>query len=258
MNSESSMPGSCLNCGRPVIENYCSNCGQSTEEHTINLHFLWHDVLHGLFHFDKGILFTIKELFTRPGHSIREYIQGKRVQHFKPVSLVLILATVYGFLFHYFHINMLVNSISLSGSGKDFIAAQNKLRSLNDWVIEHYEIIALIQLPVYSFGTYLAFRKSGYNFSEHLVLNAFLTAQRLVLHIVAFPLYYLYNETTVLRKIDACTDVIGYALLVWSLIQFFYNRKKLVTFFKALLSLLIFFISWLLLSLIVVLQIIHA
>ncbi len=251
------MSGTCSNCGMPVEGNYCSNCGQSTGEHTINFHFLWHDVQHGLFHFDKGILFTIKELFTRPGHSIREYIQGKRVQHFKPVSLVLILATVYGFLFHYFHINMLVNSISLSGSGKDFVEAQNKLGKLNDWVIEHYEIIALIQLPIYALGTYLSFKKSGYNFSEHLVLNAFLTAQRLVLRIAVFPLYYLYNETTALRKIDGFTDVIGYALLVWSLTQFFHNRKKLATFFRALLSLVIFFISWLIVSLLAVLYIIR-
>ena len=121
------MVNTCVNCGMPVEGKYCSNCGQSTEEHTINLHFLWHDIQHGLFHFDKGILFTVKELFTRPGHSIREFIQGKRVQHFKPVSLVLILATVYAFLFHYFHINTLGSMITLSGSGKDLIEAQNKL-----------------------------------------------------------------------------------------------------------------------------------
>ncbi len=152
---------------------------------------------------------------------------------------------------------MIVNTITLSGSGKDFIAAQNKLRELNDWVIEHYEIIALIQLPIYSLGTYLAFKKSGYNFSEHLVLNAFLTAQRLVLRIIVFPLYYFYNETIVLRRIDGFTNAVGYALMIWTLMQFFNNRKKPAIFFRALLSVLVFFIIWLLLSLIVLLEIMH-
>ncbi|MEO8862184.1 MAG: hypothetical protein ABI358_12210 [Ginsengibacter sp.] len=32
----------------------------------MNFHFLWHDVQHGLFHFDKGVLYTTKQLFTRP------------------------------------------------------------------------------------------------------------------------------------------------------------------------------------------------
>ena len=66
----------------------------------MNFHSLWHDIQHGLFHFDNGVLYTAKQLFTRPGNSIREYIDGKRVRHFKPISLVILLATVYGFLYH--------------------------------------------------------------------------------------------------------------------------------------------------------------
>ncbi|QOG00887.1 DUF3667 domain-containing protein [Flavobacterium sp. MDT1-60] len=37
-------------------------------------------------------------MFTRPGHSIREFIEGKRVKHFKPLWLVAVLGALYGFL----------------------------------------------------------------------------------------------------------------------------------------------------------------
>lgn len=82
--------------------NYCNNCGQPAETHKINMHFLWHDIQHGLLHFDKGILYYLKQLFTRPGHSVREFIKGKKGKHFKPLSLVVFLAALYGFSYHYF------------------------------------------------------------------------------------------------------------------------------------------------------------
>jgi hypothetical protein len=85
----------CKNCHQVYTGHYCNNCGQSAETHKINAHFLWHDIQHGLLHFDEGILFSLRQLFTRPGHSIREFIDGKRVRHFKPISLVVVLATLY-------------------------------------------------------------------------------------------------------------------------------------------------------------------
>lgn len=35
-----------------------------------------------VFHLDEGFLFTIKELFIRPRHSIIEYVQGKKSKTF--------------------------------------------------------------------------------------------------------------------------------------------------------------------------------
>jgi hypothetical protein len=42
-------------------------------------HFIEQDLIHRIWHVDTGILFTIRELFTRPGHCVREFINGKRV-----------------------------------------------------------------------------------------------------------------------------------------------------------------------------------
>ena len=235
----------CQNCQHHFAGAYCNNCGQSAETHKINFHFLWHDIQHGLFHVDKGLLFTSKELFTRPGNSIREFIEGKRVKHFKPISLVVILAGICGFLYHYFHINILANKIEISGStDKEVNEAKIILANISEWIAGHYALVAMIVLPLYTAATYIAFIKSGYNFTEHFVLNAFLSGQRLILHIITFPLYYIYNGSPALRVIERCVDTLGYGLLIWALTQFFHNKKKnkILTFGQALLSLLIFFL----------------
>ncbi|RZL57754.1 MAG: DUF3667 domain-containing protein, partial [Pedobacter sp.] len=92
----------CLNCNSEVIKNYCANCGQKLSTHRYSLkHFVEHDFVHGVWHVDKGVLYTIKELFTRPGNSVREFIQGKRARLFNFVTLIVLILAISGLLAPY-------------------------------------------------------------------------------------------------------------------------------------------------------------
>jgi len=230
----------CQNCNTELQGKYCSNCGQSAETHKINVHYLWHDIQHGLLHLDKGILFTTRELFTRPGHSIREFLEGKRVKHFKPISLVLVLAGIYGLLFHFFKIDMFANYVVISGSGEKVNHINEVIAKTSEWISQHYAILAILQIPIFAIGTYLCFRKGGYNFIEHLIINSFLVGQRLILHIITFPIYYISSGTPMLIKTDRIINLIGYALAVWTLIQLFKNQRNRIL--KTTVSLLISFL----------------
>lgn len=236
------MTTNCLNCNATLQGNYCSNCGQSAGTHKINIYFLWHDIQHGLLHLDKGILFTVKELFTNPGQSIRQYIEGKRVRHFKPLSLVLVLAGIYGFLSHYFQINMLANNIEVTGSGENFDQVKHAIEKTTEWISQHYSVLALFQIPIFALGTYLFFIKTGYNFTEHLVINAFLTGQRLMLRLITFPIYYIFNGIPELRTTERVIDIAGYLIMAWSLYQLFNSFGKGQRVMRIILSFLISFI----------------
>ena len=237
------MTTDCLNCNAALQGNYCSNCGQSAETHRINTHYLWHDIEHGLLHLDKGILFTTKELFARPGNSIREFLEGKRVKHFKPISLVLVLAGIYGLLFHFFKINMFSNYVVISSTSEEANHLNEVIAKTSEWIAQHYSILALLQIPVFTIGTYICFRKGGYNFVEHLIINTFLVGQRLILHIITFPLYYISSGTPMLTSVDRIIDLIGYSLAIWTLIQLFKNQQKRIlrTIFSLLISFFIIY-----------------
>jgi hypothetical protein len=226
------MTANCKNCNTKLHGKYCSNCGQSAETHNININYLWHDIQHGLLHLDKGILFTTKELFTRPGHSIREFLEGKRVKHFKPISLVLVLAGIYGLLFHFFKINIVSNYVVISGSGEKFNHINDVIDKTSEWIAQHYSILALLQIPIFTIGTYICFRKAGYNFIEHFIINTFLVGQRLILHIIFFPVHYIFNRRPIL-----IINTIGYILAILTLIQLFKNENKRIL--RSILSLLI-------------------
>jgi hypothetical protein len=72
----------CLNCGESVSGKFCSECGQTIETHRFQLRDIFtQDFLKKIFYYDKGLFYSLKHLYTRPGHTVREYIEGKRVSH---------------------------------------------------------------------------------------------------------------------------------------------------------------------------------
>ncbi|MCW1401017.1 DUF3667 domain-containing protein [Novosphingobium sp. MW5] len=78
----------CLNCGTPLVGRHCHECGQAAHVHkTVGAFF--HDLLHGVFHFEGKIWRTIPALTLRPGKMTREYIDGRRASYVSPIALFL-------------------------------------------------------------------------------------------------------------------------------------------------------------------------
>jgi hypothetical protein len=235
----------CKNCHHTFAGNYCNNCGQPAATHKINLHFLWHDIQHGLFHFDKGVLYSLKELFTRPGHSVREFIEGKRIKHFKPVSLVIVLATLYSILYHYFNINIFPHT---KNSNLDNI-------QINHFFADHFSWITIAEIPIYTVGTYIVFRKQGYNFMEFFVLNAFKASQRLFVQILAFPILLYFNGKPEIQKFNYIIYLIGIVLILWTNIQFFNRISRIKAFLLSILSHILFLFLFFIILCIILLSI---
>lgn len=90
-SAEGGQPGPCLNCGATVDGAYCGACGQSAHVHR-TLGAIWHDLLHGVLHFDGKMWRTIPELALRPGELTRRYIHGERAKFVSPLALFLFSA----------------------------------------------------------------------------------------------------------------------------------------------------------------------
>lgn len=110
---------------------------------------------------------------------------------------------------------------------------------MSEWVSGHYALVSLLLVPVFSFGTFVSFRKKGYNFIEHVVLNAFLTSQRLALRIALFPFYNMLNGTNELKPFSGTVNTVIFVLTFWTLVQFFSTTKKLTVFWRTVLSFII-------------------
>jgi hypothetical protein len=229
------MTTTCKNCNQTFKGHYCSNCGQTAETHKLNLHYLWHDIQHGLFHFDSGITYTAKQLFTRPGHSIREFVEGKRVKHFKPLSLVMVLATAYVALIHLLHIELIINTNDPVDPGSHI-----NPREIGEWLQSHFAWITIAFIPIHTIGTAICFKNQGYNFIEYFVLNTYKAAQKLYISLLFIPIFYYYSGTPTITTITKIIMLLDFALYFWTNVQFFNHLSKIKTFFLTLFTHLIF------------------
>lgn len=223
----------CRNCNQHLLMNqkFCHECGQKTDTHRIDFHYFLHEVPHNIFHVDGGILFTLKELFTRPGHTIREYLEGKRQPHFKPVMLVLIMGSVCA-LIQYFlkdttkkkiaDSEILKGDVETSGLSKyvDFEGLIAYFKHIVEWLSNHFAFTVLLMLPIAAFGFFLGFRKYKLNYPEWLVVFLFLAGQSLTVYIFFIFLNRFAGNYNMLFLF------LCWGLVTYSLTQLFNDRGK--------------------------------
>lgn len=230
--------GQCADCGRAIDgadQAFCPACGQPTPAHRIDWHFLGHELEHSVLHMDRGILYSLKRLMLRPGHFIRDYIDGRRARHVKPLALIMILAAVMVLLARYVLAGDVMGSALVAGGAASVRAAAAgqfdparflaAYQAVTGWMNGHYAAATLLLLPLEAAALKLAFRRVGdLNYPEWLVITTFLTAQTFVVMILAMPLERRFPE--------AHGWALALALLysVVSLVQFFtaYPRWKTV------------------------------
>lgn len=91
----------CLNCGALVASCYCCNCGQAAHVHR-SISAFWHDILHGVLHFEGKIWRTLPLLAWNPGDLTWRYVHGERAKFISPIALflfsVFMMFAVFSFL----------------------------------------------------------------------------------------------------------------------------------------------------------------
>jgi hypothetical protein len=80
--------GACLNCGAALVGPHCHRCGQAAHVHR-SLAAFWHDLAHGVLHFEGKIWRTLPLLGWRPGELTRRYVEGQRARFVSPIALFL-------------------------------------------------------------------------------------------------------------------------------------------------------------------------
>ncbi len=222
----------CKNCNSVVKDNYCGHCGQAAATDRINVHYLLHEVQHSLLHVDKGILYTIKKLLLNPGKTIKDYLDGKRVIHFKPFALVILLGGIYGFFTFFFEVYP--ESEVIDTSPDSSIKINNYSKLMLDWIYSHYSLVMLSIIPFSALSSFLIFRKSGYNYIEHLVIYSYITGIQILILLVSYPIYYSIPSLSVYCIIFA----INYSYNIWVLAQLFKKTSWINVILKAVLSII--------------------
>lgn len=222
------MKDSCKNCNHPVEKNFCPNCGQNIQTKRINFPYLIQQLILGVFHVDKGFFYTAKELLIRPGTTLRNYLDGKRVRYFKPFGFLFLTATIYTFLAFTLNISF---DIENTGAFNTDNNSTTHLNSYASWFLEHYAISNLAFLPFIALASWLVYKKEKYNYGENIILAAYISGQLNLSVIVFFPLFYWLNIPTVTMHAQLWITLVIY---IYMYANVFNNYSLGIRFIKVL------------------------
>lgn len=162
---DTNITGTCLNCETALVGKFCHSCGQKSSSVRITFSkFISHDLMHGVFHVEKGILYTLKCLLLSPGYAVRSFLSGKRVRHYNIFALFIIVIALKTVLDAGTSDQAIFESVNSA-------SADNKINSALN---HYYKFFYFLIIPAFSIFSFLLFKRLGYYYSEHLVLNCFI------------------------------------------------------------------------------------
>ena len=224
----------CRNCNTQISENYCPNCGQPAKLKRIDGHYIIHEIEHVL-HFEKGILYTIRELITRPGQNIRHFITADRVRLVKPIIFIIITSLLYTVVAHFFHIE--------DGYVKFDEAKPSTTGIIFKWVKGHYGYSNIIMGVFIAFWIKIFFRKHNYNIFEIIILLCFAMGMGMLI----FSLFVILQAITHINLMQVA-GILGIAYCTWAIGQFF-DKKKWINYVKSFASYVFGMISFMIVAL---------
>lgn len=224
----------CKNCSTAIDLNYCPKCGQPSTLHRIDGHYIVHEIEHVL-HFERGALYTVKQLLINPGDSIRNYISVNRILLVKPIIFIIITSLIYSLFNHYFQIDqeyINYSEVEKTSTGTIF-----------KWIQDHYGYANIIMGIFIALWAKVFFKKYIYNFFEILVLLCYSMGMGMLI----FAVFAVIQGITHF-DLMALGGLFAILYCTWAIGQFF-DKKKKSSYFKAFASYMLGMITFNILAL---------
>lgn len=233
--SEQKQTPHCEQCQNELTGNFCSNCGSAQVLKRIDGTFILSEIL-SILNFDKGILYTIRELLTRPGQNIRDFIHRERRRLVKPIFFMIICSVVYTATQQFVHFED--KYITVTGFDESATA------SIFNWIQNNYGYGNILMAIFIAFWIKVFFKKYDYNFFEILTLLCFVIGMGMLI-------YTIFGVAESLSKVKVMYlgGLVGFVYFSWAIGQFFDERKK-INFLKGFLSYFLGMLSFTLVAII--------
>ena len=189
----------CINCGSDFVGNFCPICSQREGMGPITWKSVAQSIgeLWGLH--NRSLLYSLVQLFLRPGYFIGDYISGKRQVTFPPVKMLAIIALL-GLLVDY------LTGDPISGMfNNDFDFAGDKMLLIDnafEWMNLHPDVMSMILLSYLILPNYLIFRYAPRN-PRHTLPQGFF------IQVFTAIVFLVINMFADLTSLDMVAFVLG-------------------------------------------------
>ena len=225
----------CLNCGIYSNGNYCPECGLEFEIKRLEVKTIFHDVTHGILHWENSILKTFRQMLLKPGDTAKDYISRQRKTFVKPFTYFIFIQTIYVVLFH-----------SMNGQFFAFMNFNITTTDATQTAIEHtqhmvnsYANYLNYFMPVFfALFFYLLYKKkTGINFAESIAISFYWVGSSMVFGVILMLL------SLIDMRIWNARILVNFAFLFFAIMQFAKGPKFKGTL-KSLLTLFLANVSY--------------
>lgn len=213
----------CQNCNELIVANFCSNCGQKKYKR-IDKKYILDELQYTLLHTNKGLFYSIKKILKNPGKTAREYINGNRVNHYKPILLVFLLSGISAFIsYKVLGFAEITNQLNMEKYGNVEL-----MKDIMSFLSNYNAIFMLLLVPFFAITTKLAFWKWEQNYYEHVVMNCYiLSTYTLCSMMIIYPImFFLKGQPNSFYTISQISFLLVIPVLIW-FFKGFYPDKPL-------------------------------
>ena len=238
------MMESCFNCGNSVTENYCAHCGQKKYSR-IDKKYIVNELQDTILQTNKGFLFSLKNILKNPGRTAKEFIDGSRISHYKPILLAFLLSGISAFISF--------KIIGFKEIIEQYYSQQNMSSPLMidilSFTTSYNSIIMLSFIPLLGIVTKIAFRKWGQNYYEHIVMNAYILSVYTIVNIVIiYPiLFFLKTDANLFFQTSGLSILTIPLIMIWFFKGFYKDKSLKSIFVRVLLIILLSFLGFIIL-----------
>ena len=181
LGSQASHP--CNNCGTYFVGNFCPICSQKENVGRITWKSVAQSVAEVWGLHNRSLVYSVAQLFLRPGYFISDYISGKRQVSFPPVKMLAII-TLLGVAVDY-----LTGAID---GVFDLTIEEDKMLFLDNvfmWINTHPDLMSMIVLSFLIIPNYFIFRYAPRNTFHTLPQGFFIQVFSSVVFLVLNMIY---------------------------------------------------------------------
>ncbi|RMZ59794.1 DUF3667 domain-containing protein [Chryseobacterium nematophagum] len=219
------METSCLNCNQTITENFCSHCGQKKFKR-IDKKYVWDEIQYTFLHTNKGFLYSVKNIIINPGKTAKNFIDGNRVNHYKPLLLSFVLSGISAFIsFKFLGFAEVMKKFYENQAGSS--QAMNDIMTM---INSYNSIFMLLLIPLFALLSKLVFMKWGQNYYEHIVMNSYILSYYTLFNIILiYPiLYFMKHDVELFSTFSGISMIFTFFIAIWFYKEF-YNTRSLKT-----------------------------
>ncbi len=214
-------------------EAFCPSCGQRTSVHKVTFRETFQDLADSMFSVSAPLWTTLKLLVINPGKLLREYLAGKRKRFYKPVTFFILTTIVYLLCRSLLDYNPLASASMPANDEVDvtifFDAGQFMFANI-DKILFFFVFALAISLKLFFY------RKNS--LAEFIAVSFYLLGIYTIITTIKIFVY-----TFVTQKYEALPMFLMLGYFLWAIISFF-QKKKVLVFFKGIVTYVIAFLLY--------------